>query len=73
MDSVGLLVNETWLVQCISAMETSSAERDDVSVLEHVRLLFVKFRNRFELCVVIHANVARILFDIPSNLPGEKG
>jgi len=30
VDSVGLLVNETWLVQHISALETSSADRDDV-------------------------------------------
>ena len=50
-------------------METSSADRDDVSVWELVGLLRVDFRNRFQLCVVIQTNVPQFLDDIPNNLP----
>ena len=35
---------------------------------EFAGLLLVNYRSR-ELCVVIHANVAQFLCDIPSNLP----
>ena len=40
---------KTWLEQYSDAMETFSADSDDVSVREHVGL----FRIRFGLCVVI--------------------
>ena len=50
-------------------METSSADSDEASVWELRGLLLVGFRRRLELCVVIQANVAQFLFDIPSNLP----
>ena len=35
-----------------SAVETFSADSDEVSVLEHESLLLVNFRSRFEVCVV---------------------
>ena len=69
VDSAGLLVNETCLVQYSSAKEMSTADRDHVSVWEHVGLLLVNIRSRLELCVVIKTNEAQLLFDIPSNLP----
>ena len=50
-------------------MATFSADSDEVSVLEFESLLLVGFRLLLELCVVIHANVALFLFDIPSNFP----
>ena len=69
VESAGFFNGETWLEQHFHAMETFSADSDEVSVRENVGLLLVGFRRRFELCVVIHANVAQFLFDIPSNHP----
>jgi len=52
------------------ATETFGADSDDVSVREHVGLLFVEtFRNRFEFCVVDKSNVPKLLFDVTTELP----
>ena len=52
------------------AMDTSTADSDDVvSVLELIDFPLVGFRSRFELWVVIRANVARLLVDSTGNLP----
>ena len=61
VESAGLSANETCLVQYFSAMETSSAARDDVSVWEHVGLITASFRRRGKLCVVTKSNVALFL------------
>ena len=66
---LAFFVNETWLEQHVSAMETFSADRDDVSVWKHAGLLLVNFRSRLELCVATNTGVAQLLFDIPSYLP----
>ena len=52
VDSDGKNANETgW--KNTRAKETRGADSEDVSVGEHVGLLFVEtFRNRFEFCVV---------------------
>ena len=41
--------------------ETFGADSDEVSVWELTGLLLVGFRRRFELRVVVHANVAQFL------------
>ena len=43
-------------------------DSDDVFVREHVGVLIVTYRSR-ELCVVLSAEEAQFLCDIPSNLP----
>ena len=55
VDSASLFVNGIWLEQYTDAMEAFSADRDDVSVCKLAGLLVV---SQFELCVVIHNNVA---------------
>ena len=65
VESVGFFTGETWLESNVHAMETFSADSDEVSVWELKDLLLV---GRLELCVVIHANVAQFLFDIPPSL-----
>ena len=44
------------------------SDSDDVFVRKHVGLLLVNYRSR-ELCVVIRASKAKILFDIPNTVP----
>ena len=49
MDPAGSFNKEIWLEQHVGAMETFSADSDDVSVWENVGLLLVDFHVRFEL------------------------
>ena len=58
-----------WNNQYIDATETFSADRGDVSVSEPIGLILVDFRRRFDLCVVIRADVAQFPTDVPSNFP----
>ena len=67
--STDSFTGETWLEQLFSVMEPFSADGDNAYVCEHVGLLPVGFRNRFDHCVVNTSNVAPFLFDIPSKLP----
>ena len=62
----GFFTSGTWLEGYFSAMETFSADSDDVSVWKHVGLLLANFRSQLELCVVILTNVAQLLYDVPS-------
>ena len=69
VDSACSFSGEAWLEQLFRATETFGANSDDVPVWELAGLLLV---SRFELCVVIHTNVAQFLDDIPSNLPVDR-
>ena len=68
-ESAGFFARQTWLVPCVSLTETFSADSGDVFVWEHVGLLLVNFRKRFELCVVIYTDVAQLLHDITKQSP----
>ena len=63
VESAGLFINETWLVQYFNAMEKLSADGDDVSIWELAGFQITSFRS-----VKVQSDVAQFLADIANKL-----